>query len=139
VRITAAHADAVVMTTPQFDAEGLFGDDYLYFFAGHLEERGDAETDLIWRLLELQPGMEVLDLACGHGRIANRLAGRDCRVTGLDSTELFLDHARRDAAAGGGLHRGRRPRRGRAAADRGQPPDDSCRTHMRPWNGTACA
>jgi hypothetical protein len=54
VRITAAHADAVVMTTPQFDAEGLFGDDYLYFFAGHLEE-------------------------------------------------LFLDHARRDAAAAAGF------------------------------------
>ena len=92
---------AVVMTTPQFDAEGLFGDDYLYFFAGHLEERSDAETDLIWRLLELQPGMEVLDLACGHGRIANRLAARGCRVTGLDSTELFLDHARRGAAERG--------------------------------------
>ena len=43
------------MTTPQFDAEGLFTDDYLYFFADHLEERSDAETDLIWRLLELQP------------------------------------------------------------------------------------
>ena len=89
------------MTTPQFDAEGLFTDDYLYFFADHLEERSDAETDLIWRLLELQPGMEVLDLACGHGRLANRLAGRGCRVTGLDSTELFLDHARRDAAERG--------------------------------------
>lgn len=86
------------MTQPQFDAEGLFTDDYLYFFADHLEERSDAETDLIWRLLGLRPGMEVLDLACGHGRIANRLAGRGCRVTGLDSTELFLDHARRDAA-----------------------------------------
>ena len=94
----AAHADAEVMTQPQFDAEGLFTDDYLYFFADHLEERSDAEADLIWRLLGLEPGMEVLDLACGHGRIANRLAGRGCRVTGLDSTELFLDHARRDAA-----------------------------------------
>jgi SAM-dependent methyltransferase len=89
------------MNTHQFDAEGLFGDDYLYFFASHLEERSDAETDLIWRLLGLQPDMEVLDLACGHGRIANRLAGRGCRVAGLDSTELFLDRARRDAAERG--------------------------------------
>lgn len=89
------------MTEPVFDAEGLFGDDYLYFFASQLEERADAETDLIWQLLDLRPGMEVLDLACGHGRIASRLAQRGCRVTGLDATPLFLEHARRDAAARG--------------------------------------
>jgi 2-polyprenyl-3-methyl-5-hydroxy-6-metoxy-1,4-benzoquinol methylase len=41
--------------------------------------------------------MEVLGLACGHGRIANRLAARGCRVTGLDATPLFLDLACRDA------------------------------------------
>ncbi|MGE5135633.1 MAG: SAM-dependent methyltransferase [Gemmatimonadota bacterium] len=89
------------MTEPVFDAEGLFGDDYLYFFAGPLEERGDAETELLWQLLDLRPGMAVLDLACGHGRIANRLAQRGCVVTGLDATPLFLEHARRDAAARG--------------------------------------
>ncbi len=89
------------MATPRFDTEILFGDDYLYFFAGHLEERSDAETDLIWRMLGLEPGMAVLDLACGHGRIANRLAQRGCQVTGLDATELFLDRARRDAAERG--------------------------------------
>lgn len=87
------------MTEQAFDADGLFDDDYLHFFAEPLEERADAETDLIWRLLGLEPGMEVLDLACGHGRIANRLAERGCRVTGLDATSAFLDHARRDAAA----------------------------------------
>ena len=45
--------------------------------------------------------MDVLDLACGHGRIANRLAERGARVTGLDRTPLFLEVARRDAAARG--------------------------------------
>ena len=45
--------------------------------------------------------MEVLDLACGHGRIANRLAERGCRVTGLDAVPLFLDRARRDAEVRG--------------------------------------
>jgi cyclopropane fatty-acyl-phospholipid synthase-like methyltransferase len=105
----------VVLTTPHFDAENVFGDDYLYFFAGHLEERNYAETDLIWRLLELRPGMEVLDLACGHGRIANRLAQRGCRVTGLDTTELFLDRARPDAAERG-VRLGVRPRRHAPAA-----------------------
>ncbi len=89
------------MTAPRFDTDAIFDDDYLYFFAEALEERADAETDLIWRLLALEPGMDVLDLACGHGRIANRLAERGARVTGLDRTPLFLEVARRDAAARG--------------------------------------
>jgi SAM-dependent methyltransferase len=90
------------MDQPGFDAQGLFDEDYLHFYAETLSgERSDAEAELLWRLLELRPGLEVLDLACGHGRIANRLAARGCRVTGLDATPLFLDAARRDAAARG--------------------------------------
>jgi cyclopropane fatty-acyl-phospholipid synthase-like methyltransferase len=84
-----------------FDPAPVFDDDYLYFFAETLEERADEEAELIWRLLELEPGMDVLDLACGHGRIANRLAERGARVTGLDRTPLFLEYARRDAAQRG--------------------------------------
>ena len=89
------------MTEPAFDVEGMFGEDYLYFYAVPLDARGDAEAELIWRLLQMEPGMEVLDLACGHGRIANALAARGCRVTGLDATPLFLDRARHDATARG--------------------------------------
>jgi SAM-dependent methyltransferase len=89
------------VTDPAFDADGVFDEDYLRFYGEQLEERSDAEADLIWRLLELEPGMEVLDLACGHGRIAGRLAARGCRLTGLDSTPLFLERARADAAARG--------------------------------------
>jgi SAM-dependent methyltransferase len=90
------------MSEPTFDAEGLFDEDYLYFYEGVLSDaRSDADVELIWRLLDLQPGMRVLDLACGHGRIANRIAARGCQVTGLDATPLFLDHARRDAAQRG--------------------------------------
>ncbi len=76
----------------------LFDEDYLYFYEDVLgDERSDLAADLVWRLLELEPGMEVLDLACGHGRIANRLAERGARVTGLDATPLFLERARADA------------------------------------------
>jgi 2-polyprenyl-3-methyl-5-hydroxy-6-metoxy-1,4-benzoquinol methylase len=89
------------VTEPEFDTDGVFDDDYLYFFAGRLEERSDAETEMIWTLAGLEAGMEVLDLACGHGRIANRLAQRGCRVTGLDATTAFLRHARQDAQARG--------------------------------------
>ena len=84
------------------EREQLFDEDYLYFYEDVLrDEQSDLEAELIWRLLELEPEMEVLDLACGHGRIANRLAERGARVTGLDATPLFLDRARADAEARG--------------------------------------
>lgn len=82
--------------------EQVFDEDYLYFYETFLtDELSDRQAELVWSLLELEPGMEVLDLACGHGRIANRLAERGVRVTGLDATPLFLARARADAAARG--------------------------------------
>src|ERR1700722_15540640 len=99
-----------------FDAGAMYDEDYLYFFAapgGGTEFAahgpavpgvgvpGAAAAELAWRLLDLQPGMNVLDLACGPGDLANRLAARGCRVTGLDSSAVFLDRARADAAASG--------------------------------------
>jgi SAM-dependent methyltransferase len=84
--------------TDLFDAESMYDDDYLYFFAG-----GSAsdDADLAWRLLDLRPGMTVLDLCCGHGDLANLLAAQGCQVTGLDFSTVFLDRARADAAAAG--------------------------------------
>lgn len=87
------------MKDPATDDDAVFDDDYLYFFAERLEKVSQVDTDWIWKLLELQPQMEVLDLGCGHGRIANRLAERGCRVTGLDLSPTFLKRAREDAAA----------------------------------------
>jgi SAM-dependent methyltransferase len=96
-----------------FDAASMYDEDYLHFFAapaGQGESAGgkpgagapgEAAAELAWRLLDLRPGMSVLDLACGHGDLANRLAGRGCLVTGLDSSAVFLDRARADAAAAG--------------------------------------
>ncbi|GAA2799431.1 class I SAM-dependent methyltransferase [Saccharopolyspora taberi] len=83
------------MSTPPFDTEELFDTDYLHFAGAALEERSDAESELISRLLG--PATDVLDLACGHGRIANRLAALGMRTTGIDITPLFLDRARQDA------------------------------------------
>ncbi len=86
----------------EFPREEAFDEDYLYFYEELLTpERTAAEVELIWRLLELEPGLELLDLACGHGRIANALAERGVRVTGLDATPLFLELARKDAAERG--------------------------------------
>ena len=79
-----------------------FGEDYLYFYDAFLtDEVSDAQVDRLWRLLELQSGIEVLDVPCGHGRVANRLAARGARVTGIDADPLFLERARADAAARG--------------------------------------
>lgn len=102
--------------TDLFDAEVMYGEDYLHFFAAPrgvtqlaahgpalpgADSSGDAAAELVWGLLDLQPDMSVLDLACGHGELANRLAARGCRVTGLDSSAVFLERARADAAAAG--------------------------------------
>src|SRR5258708_11398705 len=99
-----------------FDAASMYDEDYLHFFAAAggrsefaahgpvvpgADVPGEAAAELAWRLLDLRPGMKVLDLACGHGDLANRLAARGCQVTGLDSSAVFLDPARADAAAAG--------------------------------------
>jgi len=73
----------------------LFDDDYLYFYADVLDdERSDADAEVVARLLSLRPGMRVLDVPCGEGRIAGRLAQRGCEVVGLDSSRPFLALAR---------------------------------------------
>jgi len=79
----------------------IFGDDYLGFYEEMLEERSDSEVELILRLLDLADGAEVLDAPCGHGRIANRLAARGFRVTGLDKSARFIELARSRAAEQG--------------------------------------
>src|SRR5579859_5659893 len=80
----------------------MYDDDYLYFFAGQGPGGSATEAaDLAWRLLDLRPGMTVLDLCCGHGDLANHLAARGAEVTGLDFSTVFLDRARADAAAAG--------------------------------------
>lgn len=89
------------MTEAAFDFDDVFDEDYLYFYGPGLAASRDADVELIWRLLGLAPGMKVLDLACGHGRIANRLAERGAKVSGLDASELFLRHAREEAAGAG--------------------------------------
>lgn len=79
----------------------LFDEDYLFFYDEMLEARSDGDVELIARLLDLPEGAELLDAPCGHGRIAQRLAARGLRVTGLDITPQFIELARERAAAAG--------------------------------------
>ncbi len=85
----------------QLNAEETFDDDYLYFWGDLLDEESDGDTELIWKALALREGMDVLDVPCGHGRIANRLAARGVRVTGLDVSQRFLELASQDAVERG--------------------------------------
>jgi SAM-dependent methyltransferase len=87
---------------PEFDFDELFDADYLRFYERFIdEETSDAETELIAELIDLRPGERVLDVACGHGRIANRLAEYGASVTGIDRTPYFLDLARAAATKSG--------------------------------------
>ncbi len=85
---------------PAFDFEAVFEvDDYLYFYETDLtDERSEAEVAGLVQLLALDRPMRILDLACGHGRHANRLAALGHAVTGIDITLGFLELARRQAA-----------------------------------------
>jgi len=86
----------------EFDFEGVFDEDYLYFYEEILTpERTQEDVEKILELLEPAPGAEILDCPCGHGRIASVLADHGFRVTGLDASELFLERARADASERG--------------------------------------
>jgi 2-polyprenyl-3-methyl-5-hydroxy-6-metoxy-1,4-benzoquinol methylase len=46
------------------------------------------------RMLALKTGERVLDIACGAGRLARRMAGMGAAVTAIDQAERFLNRAR---------------------------------------------
>jgi SAM-dependent methyltransferase len=74
----------------------LFGADYL-----RMDWHNSTETEVesLVGILDLQPGMRVLDLCCGYGRHAIPLAQQGCDVIGVDLSEPLLRHAQREAAA----------------------------------------
>lgn len=82
-----------------FDLTSVFNaEDYLYFYEYSLkDEYTKEEVDFLIRELAPDKPKKILDLACGHGRHANRLAGFGHEVTGVDSNQDFLDIAREDA------------------------------------------
>lgn len=83
----------------KFDFDSVFeADDYLYFYRESLtEERSQAEVDGLVELIGLEGSMKILDLACGFGRHANRLAALGHEVTGIDLFSEFLDIAHAEA------------------------------------------
>ena len=55
-------------------------------------ERGSDLLDL----LQPQPGERILDLGCGTGQLAARIAASGAAVTGIDSAPAMIEEARRN-------------------------------------------
>lgn len=64
-------------------------------------EKAVQEIDGLISILELKPGMRVLDLCCGIGRHSVELARRGFRVTAVDRSENYLAEARERARENG--------------------------------------
>jgi len=62
-------------------------------------EADDVVAATLLDLLGEVRGERVLDLACGHGRIARALARRGASVVGMDLSEALLERARTAEAA----------------------------------------
>ena len=76
--------------------------------AAHWDQRIGEGNDfvdvLIWpatqRLLQLSPGERILDVACGNGVYARRLAALGAEVVAFDFSAALIEKARGRAAAG---------------------------------------
>jgi cyclopropane-fatty-acyl-phospholipid synthase len=66
-----------------------------------LEEAQAAKQDRALALLDPPPGAEVLEIGCGWGGIAERLAALGCRVVGVTLSPSQLAHARQRLEAAG--------------------------------------
>jgi SAM-dependent methyltransferase len=73
-------------------------DDYLYFYYEGLGgEQREKEVNFIVKELNFTEPKKILDLACGYGRHANKLASLGHDITGVDITKGFLEMAEREA------------------------------------------
>ncbi len=79
---------------------GIYGPDYMAVFPAEAGS-GSSEAERAIRLLTLNSGAAVLDVACGYGRHAIHLARRGMRVVGLDLNAYFLSLAAARAAEEG--------------------------------------
>lgn len=58
-----------------------------------------VETDLAFKMIKIEKGMNVLDVGCGTGNFSIKLAERGCSVTGIDISDEMLKIAGAKAAS----------------------------------------
>jgi SAM-dependent methyltransferase len=78
---------------PWYDDDQLWAALEPVMFGKDTVAEAPDEVDKIISLLNLEPGMNILDLCCGIGRHALELARRGYKVTGVDRTKVYLDKA----------------------------------------------
>ena len=82
--------------------DGYFDETFIDIYRDFLTpERTEREIQGLREMTMLQPGAQVLDVACGWGRHSIELARRGFVVTGLDWSETLLARARKRARAAG--------------------------------------
>jgi SAM-dependent methyltransferase len=83
----------------EFDFESVFQvDDYMYYYRDLLtDEVTDRQVAALVEMLQLGHPLRMLDLACGYGRHANRLASLGHHLVAIDLMDGFLEIARHDA------------------------------------------
>ena len=84
---------------PWHEQDEFWRDTQSVMFSEERLSKTPEEIDRVVSLLELHPGMMILDMCCGVGRHSLELARRGYKVTGVDRTESYLDAARRKAKA----------------------------------------
>jgi SAM-dependent methyltransferase len=77
-----------------------FDDSYLHIYARMDQLADDIASSIVDRLA-LPPGVEILDLCGGYGRVAIPLARRGYRLTVLDLSEHLLAEGKRRAKEAG--------------------------------------
>jgi SAM-dependent methyltransferase len=70
-----------------------FSEDYLKLYR-HDEGVSSREVSAVIRMLQLEGGQRILDLACGFGRHSVILAQQGFNVTGYDLSDSFLKKAK---------------------------------------------
>jgi 2-polyprenyl-3-methyl-5-hydroxy-6-metoxy-1,4-benzoquinol methylase len=93
-----APQESHLMTVPDDWYRSFFGGLIVDFWrAVTTPEMTAEEADGLVRLAGLEPGMRVLDVPCGDGRIALELASRGLIVSGVDISPEFIAIARKAA------------------------------------------
>ncbi len=68
---------------------------------GRFSRYMERDAEAFYRRLQIEPGMQLLDVGCGAGQLSLIAARAGARVTGCDIASNWLVQARRSAAAEG--------------------------------------